>query len=94
MWEFVECPQCAAKPGSPALCGSCITNRSTIWELNKVIKTSSLKTERSKEMTYAIISTVIGALIGAALAPVWWIGALVGGAIGFVGLWVALKTAL
>ena len=30
MTDFVECPACAAKPGSPYLCPSCLTNRDTI----------------------------------------------------------------
>ena len=33
--DFVECPTCAAKPGSPALCGPCLHNRSLIYELRR-----------------------------------------------------------
>lgn len=34
--RFRECPQCAAKAGSPVLCASCIHNRDTIGELEEV----------------------------------------------------------
>lgn len=36
--EFVECPQCDAKPGSPTLCPSCLSNRGTISRLNERIE--------------------------------------------------------
>jgi hypothetical protein len=32
---FVECPECAAKPGSPYLCTSCIQNRALISFLKR-----------------------------------------------------------
>ena len=35
--EFVECPTCAAKPGSPTLCNSCLQNRSVIGRLHDII---------------------------------------------------------
>ena len=35
--EFVECSVCAAKPGSPDLCESCLTNRRTIEHLKEQI---------------------------------------------------------
>ena len=31
--EFEECPECAAKPGSPTLCPSCLHNREIIEDL-------------------------------------------------------------
>lgn len=31
--DFVECPTCSAKPGSPELCRSCLINRTTIERL-------------------------------------------------------------
>jgi hypothetical protein len=33
--EFVECAACAAKPGSPSLCASCLRNRATIHQLQR-----------------------------------------------------------
>jgi len=33
--EFVECPECAKKPGSPILCPSCLNNRAVIEALKK-----------------------------------------------------------
>ena len=32
--EFEECPTCASKPGSPALCPSCLHNRHAISQLH------------------------------------------------------------
>ena len=31
--QFIECPACAAKPGSPALCEACRANRKLIGDL-------------------------------------------------------------
>lgn len=49
--EFVECPQCAAKPGTPALCTSCLRNRHTIDEMKKHRRTGR---ERVKALLEAI----------------------------------------
>lgn len=38
--EFKECPTCAAKPGSPTLCASCLQNRSLISHLQTVVRRS------------------------------------------------------
>ena len=35
MPEFMECSACAAKPGSPTLCASCLHNRRVICELTR-----------------------------------------------------------
>ena len=35
--EFMECAVCAAKPGSPTLCASCLHNRTVISALNETI---------------------------------------------------------
>jgi hypothetical protein len=32
--EFIECPSCAVKPGSPTLCDSCLHNRDAIQFLH------------------------------------------------------------
>lgn len=40
--EFVECAACAAKPGSPELCASCLHNRTAISELTKATSTGEL----------------------------------------------------
>lgn len=37
--QFMECPTCAAKPGAPTLCPSCLHNRRVIGELEKPHKT-------------------------------------------------------
>ncbi len=37
MSEFVECATCAAKPGSPALCASCVSNRRLIYKLQNIV---------------------------------------------------------
>jgi len=48
-FEFMECDTCAAKPGTPALCAGCLTNRVTIETLNRQlpdhIKALSLATD-------------------------------------------------
>lgn len=36
--EFIECPQCSAKPGSPTLCPSCLSNRQLIEKTALAIK--------------------------------------------------------
>jgi hypothetical protein len=30
--RFVECPECAAKPGSPTLCDGCLTRRADFYK--------------------------------------------------------------
>jgi hypothetical protein len=35
---FTECPQCAAKPGQPSLCESCLRNRSVILRLERQLE--------------------------------------------------------
>ena len=35
--EFIECPTCAAKSGTPALCPSCLHNREVISRLQKLM---------------------------------------------------------
>ena len=37
--DFVECPTCMEKPGSPNLCMSCLTNRDTITALKAKVRT-------------------------------------------------------
>lgn len=36
--EFQECATCAAKPGSPSLCASCLHNRHAIGVLDRRLK--------------------------------------------------------
>jgi len=38
MMQFVECATCAAKPGSPPLCGSCYHNRTVIDRLDSIVE--------------------------------------------------------
>lgn len=33
MRDFIECPTCAARPGTPLLCPSCVHNRNAISQL-------------------------------------------------------------
>ena len=47
--EFQECAACAAKPGSPDLCPSCLANRAAINTLNDVL----VATEPPKYMRFA-----------------------------------------
>ena len=35
--EFVECSSCAAKPGAPTLCESCLSNRAVIQQFKQQI---------------------------------------------------------
>ena len=37
--EFIECSVCAAQPGCPSLCESCLINRQIIEQLKQRIKT-------------------------------------------------------
>ncbi len=37
MRQFMECRECAEKPGSPTLCESCLNNRSAIDERDRII---------------------------------------------------------
>lgn len=48
--EFIECPECAKKPGSPTLCPSCINNQFVIVNclLDIEVLKEALKKERSK----------------------------------------------
>jgi len=36
--DFKECPECAAKPGSPVLCAACLHNREVISQLQAAIE--------------------------------------------------------
>lgn len=44
-FEFKECDSCAAKPGSPELCASCLHNRAIIDHLNSELKESKATQE-------------------------------------------------
>jgi len=46
--EFVECPECASKPGSPTLCDSCLKNRNSISKLKQELE-NRLKQQDSIE---------------------------------------------
>ena len=46
---FMECAACAAKPGMPALCQSCLTNRSTIERLQAEIRNLTAKCENQRQ---------------------------------------------
>jgi len=35
--DFTECAECAAKPGTPSLCPSCIANRDMIYTLKEAV---------------------------------------------------------
>ena len=55
--EFVECETCAAKPGSPPLCPSCLKNRETIGVLRGAVKRSLavLETLRSSILIEGVL---------------------------------------
>jgi len=38
VYDFQECPTCAAKPGMPVLCDACVHNRKLISELRKKVE--------------------------------------------------------
>ncbi len=48
MLEFVECSVCAAKPGSPTLCDSCLKNRHAIETLTSKLNPRKWSNEMSK----------------------------------------------
>ena len=52
MIEFIECPQCAAKPGMPTLCPSCLQNRTAISKLNARVQ--------ELETALAIVAKTVG----------------------------------
>lgn len=69
--QFIECPACAAKPGSPALCDACMANRKLIADLisdddaewNAIIGREFSRGWRNGAIT--------GVAVGFALA--WWV---------------------
>ncbi len=38
--DFKECASCAAKPGSPQLCGACLHNRALVSALQSALRAS------------------------------------------------------
>ena len=36
--DFVECPKCAAEPGTPQLCAACVHNRDSIFALQERVQ--------------------------------------------------------
>jgi hypothetical protein len=46
-FEFVECPICKAKPGTPTLCPSCFHNREVISKLKNIIRKRRMIHEKS-----------------------------------------------
>ncbi len=38
LYEFTECESCSSKPGTPALCPSCLSNRDVIYSLTEANK--------------------------------------------------------
>lgn len=42
-YEFVLCPTCAAKPGSPALCRECLERRELRWMHARILSGDVLK---------------------------------------------------
>lgn len=48
--DFMECAACAAKPGSPPLCASCLHNRARLEELRKqLVLVATAQTTRSED---------------------------------------------
>jgi hypothetical protein len=47
--EFRECETCAAKPGSPYLCKSCLSNRATIEKLTTVLEEKDKEIEAARK---------------------------------------------
>ena len=61
MPKFQECASCAAKPGSPILCESCLNNRATISTLERANKPPHQK-NIGKKLAWGWLALV--ALIG------------------------------
>lgn len=62
--DFYECEKCAAKPGSPALCESCLHNRNLIHRLQQrkpnvklIVYTQIDTTKVSKSLLTSILSS-------------------------------------
>ncbi len=51
-YDFMECKECAAKPGSPQLCEACLRNRDSLSKLSEIL-------DRQKE-TLDIIRKIAG----------------------------------
>jgi len=45
MSEFKECDTCAAKPGSPVLCATCLHNRSVISKLEERLRHAQIEAD-------------------------------------------------
>ena len=52
--EFKECASCAAKPGSPRLCDSCLNNRKVIEEFKFHIREEESKQKRKGTKQFRI----------------------------------------
>lgn len=60
--EFVECPECAKKPGSPRLCPSCLENRRIIGEYQEM--TRAPKTWTKKRYLASFVVMLASGLFG------------------------------
>ena len=56
--DFVECPTCAAKPGSPSLCESCQVNRTGIFTLKHRLDEALLELDQWKAHTITLLRIV------------------------------------
>lgn len=45
MTQFKECDKCAAKPGSPVLCATCLYNRSVISSLEQQLRHAKIEAD-------------------------------------------------
>lgn len=66
---FVECAVCAAKPGSPQLCVSCLSNRTAINILNRIVRAQA---EKLSLATYALsLYLGLGIVVAIAIVVSW-----------------------
>ena len=63
MAEFMECAACAAKPGSPNLCPSCLNNRWLIGKLEVLLALPAGKANRRVLLRW---SNILGVKVR------WW----------------------
>jgi hypothetical protein len=65
MNNFIECAECAAKPGQPPLCESCLSNRNEITRLEGHVETLG-KQVRDLSQAVELLRRMLSAVIDVA----------------------------
>ena len=68
--DFQECQACAAKSGSPTLCGSCLQNRAVIESLRHYLKDHPAAGRASK-VGMCMVGIIAGNLPW--IIVLWWV---------------------